>query len=75
MGSYSAGHTRQSPQQAKNVTKVLLLAYMRGGSTITGNILGFIPSAFYLYEPLLSTEKSNYLTEGKECSMMKTVCK
>jgi len=32
--------------------KVLILAYFRSGSTLTGQLFNFNPSAFYWFEPL-----------------------
>ena len=37
---------------------VIVLTYMRSGSSLTGDILQHAPGAFYIYEPLHSLEKS-----------------
>ncbi|XP_067674624.1 uncharacterized protein [Haliotis asinina] len=48
-----------SPCRPKAHTKVILLTYMRSGSTLTGDILSAHPDVFYVFEPLhfLSKEK------------------
>ncbi|XP_071103319.1 carbohydrate sulfotransferase 1-like [Haliotis cracherodii] len=38
-------------------TKVILLAYMRTGSSFTGDIIQQSPDVFYMFEPLFSVEK------------------
>ncbi|XP_071113113.1 carbohydrate sulfotransferase 1-like isoform X2 [Haliotis cracherodii] len=47
------------PCRPKAHTKVILLTYMRSGSTFTGDILSAHPDVFYFFEPLhfLSQEK------------------
>ncbi|XP_060599723.1 uncharacterized protein LOC132753286, partial [Ruditapes philippinarum] len=39
---------------------VLLNSFMRGGSTLTGMVLGHIVDTFYLYEPLLKISMWTY---------------
>ncbi|XP_046580114.1 carbohydrate sulfotransferase 4-like [Haliotis rubra] len=48
-----------NPCQPKAHTKVILLTYMRSGSTLTGDILSAHPDVFYFFEPLhfMSKEK------------------
>ncbi|WAR04131.1 hypothetical protein MAR_019500 [Mya arenaria] len=50
-----------------NVTSLLLLTYMRSGSSLAGDILQQAQESFYLYEPLHSVEKA--LVEFKHLSM------
>lgn len=38
--------------------QVLVLAYMRSGSSLTGDILQHASGSFYLYEPLHMIEKA-----------------
>ncbi|XP_067687183.1 carbohydrate sulfotransferase 3-like [Haliotis asinina] len=38
-------------------TKVVLLAYMRSGSSLTGDVVQQSPDVFYMFEPLFSMEK------------------
>jgi len=37
--------------------KVLVLAYFRSGSTLTGQLFNFNPSAFYWFEPLAAVSR------------------
>ena len=39
-------------QEVRGPTQVLLLTYMRSGSSLVGDILQHMPDAFYVYEPL-----------------------
>ncbi|GFO44749.1 carbohydrate sulfotransferase [Plakobranchus ocellatus] len=41
--------------------KVLLMSYMRSGSTFTGDIFQSLPEVFYLYEPLLYVNDDDYM--------------
>ncbi|XP_061177766.1 carbohydrate sulfotransferase 4-like [Saccostrea echinata] len=45
---------------------VLVLTYLRSGSTLTGDILQQSPQAFYLYEPL-KLYKSKIFLDGQAC--------
>ncbi|GFS13639.1 carbohydrate sulfotransferase [Elysia marginata] len=44
---------KPSPQRLKPRLKILIVSYMRSGSTLCGNILQAHPGVFYVYEPLL----------------------
>jgi hypothetical protein len=46
-----------TPADDKKVTQILLVAYIRSGSSLTGDILQQDPDSFYVYEPLHFTEK------------------
>ncbi|XP_061193459.1 carbohydrate sulfotransferase 1-like isoform X2 [Saccostrea echinata] len=48
-------HTTQTT--SSNVTQILIIAYIRSGSSMTGDILQQDPDSFYVYEPLHFTEK------------------
>lgn len=48
----------------RHATRLLILAYMRTGSSMTGRILNYNPDIFYWYEPLHSLERY-YVTGGK----------
>lgn len=41
-----------------NSTQILIVAYIRSGSSLTGDILQQDPNSFYVYEPLHFTEKN-----------------
>ncbi|XP_062604910.1 carbohydrate sulfotransferase 3-like [Saccostrea cucullata] len=57
----STQHTTQIvnmvPEISYNVTHILIVAYIRSGSSLTGDILQQDPDSFYVYEPLHFTEK------------------
>lgn len=42
----------EDPATPKSKRKVVILTYMRSGSSLTGNILQESPEVFYVYEPL-----------------------
>jgi hypothetical protein len=54
--------------------QILLLAYMRGGSSYVGDLLGQHPGAFYLYEPLWLHSTWGYYHWAGECSIKKGNC-
>ena len=45
--------------------RVLLVSYMRSGSTFTGDIFQSVPGVFYLYEPLLYVNDDDYMSQEK----------
>ncbi|KAL5013041.1 hypothetical protein ScPMuIL_011592 [Solemya velum] len=62
-------------------TEVLIFAYMRGGSTFLGDILGKNHNAFYVYEPLRQTlvgyrlSKLEYFGVKQICSLTIAECR
>lgn len=64
-----------------NHTDVLLFAYMRGGSTFTGEILGHSRDTFYIYEPLRGDLQGyrysihDYYGLDKICSQNEDTCR
>ena len=52
-----------SVKPAANFTGVIILTYMRSGSSLTGDILQHSPNAFYVFEPLhlFNTENLPYV--------------
>lgn len=46
------------PPDRSNSTQILIVAYIRSGSSLTGDILQQDPDSFYVYEPLHFTEKN-----------------
>lgn len=46
------------PADRSNSTQILIVAYIRSGSSLTGDILQQDPDSFYVYEPLHFTEKN-----------------
>jgi len=51
-----------SPRPTRPAVQVLLLTYMRSGSSFAGDVLQRSPEAFYLFEPLRSLHQRNYST-------------
>lgn len=45
-------------QPTLNYTPVVIVAYMRSGSTFLGNIIQHDPDVFYVFEPLKSIERT-----------------
>lgn len=54
-------------------TLILVLTYLRSGSTLTGDILQQSPKSFYMYEPLRSY-KSNIFLDGQICNIFTMNC-
>ena len=46
----------ENPTASPSTTAVIVVAYMRSGSSLTGDILQQSPGAFYVYEPLHYTK-------------------
>ena len=44
------------------VTPVILLGYMRSGSSLTGDILQQNSDVFYVYEPLHDLQKDHFIS-------------
>ncbi|KAL5005407.1 hypothetical protein ScPMuIL_018863 [Solemya velum] len=65
----------QMTDQSTKRTDVLLFAYMRGGSTVVGHILGHVSNTFYIYEPLLHESVIGYFLADKVCSIQKDECR
>ncbi|RUS69284.1 hypothetical protein EGW08_022952 [Elysia chlorotica] len=52
------GHAQreETPERGPRPTKLIILTYMRSGSSYVGNLLERSPQVYYLYEPLYSTQ-------------------
>ncbi|XP_046546566.1 carbohydrate sulfotransferase 1-like, partial [Haliotis rubra] len=53
----TAGETAHPATATATATKVVLLAYMRSGSSLTGDVVQQSPDVFYMFEPLYSMQK------------------
>ncbi|XP_033731562.1 carbohydrate sulfotransferase 5-like [Pecten maximus] len=65
------------PGEANRQTVVLLLSYLRSGSTLTADILQQVPGVFYAYEPLkryIATH-AEYISLKGICSMNNLTCR
>ncbi|XP_045207055.2 carbohydrate sulfotransferase 1-like isoform X2 [Mercenaria mercenaria] len=56
-GLFNSIETKMADKDSK-VQNVLILTYMRSGSSLTGDILQHIKGSFYVYEPLHLIEKA-----------------
>ncbi|KAL5015462.1 hypothetical protein ScPMuIL_009732 [Solemya velum] len=60
---------------SKHYTTVLLIAYMKGGSTFVGRILGSLPQSVYYYEPIMSLTTFGYISSNDEtCNIITDKC-
>ncbi|KAL8605024.1 hypothetical protein ACOMHN_018826 [Nucella lapillus] len=66
----SGGKNVAGMAEEKNGVRLLILAYMRTGSSMTGRILQYSPDVFYWYEPLHELERY-YVTGGNVSSPYK----
>lgn len=54
---------------------ILLLTYLRSGSTFTADVIQQSPDVFYLYEPLKAFTDQFYFTQSKLCSFTNKGCR
>nr|XP_022291966.1 carbohydrate sulfotransferase 1-like [Crassostrea virginica] len=54
---------------------ILLLTYMRSGSSFTADVIQQSPDVFYLYEPLKAFTNQFYYTQSKLCSITDKGCR
>lgn len=54
---------------------ILLLTYMRSGSTFTADVIQQSPDVFYLFEPLRAFTNQFYYTQSKLCSFTDKGCR
>ena len=59
------GHVPKGTKRNKSRARVLLVSYMRSGSSFAGDIFQSVPGVFYLYEPLLYVEDNNDMVPEK----------
>ncbi|XP_069135291.1 carbohydrate sulfotransferase 3-like isoform X2 [Argopecten irradians] len=58
-----------------NPSDVLVVAYLKGGSTFLGDMLGFKTGNFYIYEPLHNLVQFGYFDTGDlNCTMLNESC-
>ncbi|XP_060062624.1 carbohydrate sulfotransferase 1-like [Ylistrum balloti] len=62
-------------KKRKNSHDILLIGYLGGGTSFTGDILGKRNDSFYLYEPLYSLYRFGYFKPDYSCSMKKESCR
>lgn len=55
-----SGKLFRETEATNEAIQVLLLTYMRSGSSLTGDILQHSPEAFYIYEPLHQQSKQDF---------------
>lgn len=64
----------QSLRQQKRESDIMIVGYIRGGSTFLGELMGVREGSFYLYEPLYGLSKLGYFKPGYHCNTMDTYC-
>ncbi|XP_060076435.1 carbohydrate sulfotransferase 1-like [Ylistrum balloti] len=80
-GKYEIGALHRSGSPTFLVLKpiegnsdILLIGYLRGGTTFTGEILGLREGNFYMYEPLHKWSTWDYYKPGYSCSLENEHC-
>jgi hypothetical protein len=51
--------------EVNKVTKVIIAAYYRSGSTLAGELFSAHPDTFYLFEPTNAIRVNRYLADGR----------
>ncbi|XP_062590712.1 carbohydrate sulfotransferase 6-like [Saccostrea cucullata] len=59
--------TLQHQTYPKNVSKILLMTYMRSGSSFVGELLKFGGNVFYVFEPFWSVYEKSFRTDTEVC--------
>ena len=54
---------------------LMILSYMRSGSSMNGQVFRDTPDDFYVYEPLIMVAPYQYLTESQICNMGNANCR
>ena len=54
---------------------LMILGYMRGGSSMSGQVFRDSEDDFYVYEPLIKYAPYQYLTESRFCEMESLKCR
>ncbi len=57
--------TSRAVKEATGVTRVIISAYYRSGSTLTGELFSSHPDTFYLFEPTNAIRVNRYLTDAR----------
>ena len=55
--------------------ELMILSYMRSGSSMNGKVFMDGEGEFYVYEPLIKFAPYDYLTESRMCTMRKLTCR
>ena len=66
--------TRESTASLNNGHQLLILSYMRSGSSMNGNVFKDTGNDFYVYEPLIKFAPYHYFTESRFCQMRNPNC-
>ncbi|KAH3779695.1 carbohydrate sulfotransferase 1-like [Dreissena polymorpha] len=72
---YVDSTTTQAAYNYSEGTDIILLAYMRSGSTFLGNLLGWRPDVFYWFEPLRNLRLWDYIRDfDLLCNVVQPSC-
>ncbi|XP_033729014.1 carbohydrate sulfotransferase 4-like [Pecten maximus] len=69
------GKPTELPSSTIKTYNLLLIGYLRGGTTLLGEILGLRNDSFYVYEPLHKMAEFEYFKAGYVCSMNNESCR
>ena len=56
-------------------SNLMIVSYMRSGSSMNGRVFGENPDNFYVFEPLIKLAPHHYLTEDKLCEVQTNSCR
>ncbi|OWF43860.1 carbohydrate sulfotransferase 2-like [Mizuhopecten yessoensis] len=59
----------------RKISDLLVIGYLRGGTTLMGELLALRNDTFYVYEPLHKFGDFRYFKPGYECSMNNETCR
>lgn len=54
---------------------LMIVSYMRSGSSMNGKLFGENAENFYVFEPLIRLAPHHYLTENQFCEMKELKCR
>ena len=66
--------TTANTEMLNTGNQMLILSYMRSGSSMNGNVFKDTEDDFYVYEPLIKFAPYHYFTENRFCMMRMSKC-
>ena len=76
-GDYRNGTIDKGSNEAVTTkgSNLMIVSYMRSGSSMNGRVFGENPDNFYIFEPLIRLAPHHYLTEDKICEVKTNSCR
>ena len=76
-GDNSTGTVDKESNEAVTIkgSNLMIVSYMRSGSSMNGRVFGENPENFYIFEPLIKLAPHHYLTEDKICEVKANSCR